>query len=332
MRIYKDFFALFFKPIHITLSQPICFPRMKSKIITSAVFACAISALLPFSVFAGQTDAKATVTADKTEPTPLDLLNVDENYTGESTVRQGALLGKQDALHSSFDYSHRFHVTGQWYLRLGVAYERYDFGRSISPLPQHLQAASATVAYEYVVQGFAAAAIELHPGFYFENDVTGRNFDVPIDVYTAFKIHGDKVFGMVGFFEGQFINPPVIPIGGVIWLINDKTRLEAIFPRPSLTYTLNEDWELAATADIGGYGFRMDKNGRTPATYSGSVLQYSYYQAGLQVKYSGWKPFDLVVGGGYNFEREYDFFRNGPFQKYKACGAPYIKVSFEAKF
>lgn len=304
---------------------------MKWNIFSGLSIICAAAALFSADAIGGDTtDSKITTSGTNEEPTPLDLFSLESTYTAKSTVRQSHPLGKQDSVYTDFDYSHRFHVTGQWYLRLGVEYQRYDFGGSPFPLPDHLQGASATIAYEYVVQGFAGAAIELHPGFYFQNNVSGKNFDVPIDLYTAFKIKDDKVFGMIGLFEGQMFSPSVIPIGGIIWLVNDKLRLEAIFPRPALIYTLNDDWEFRVLGEAGGYGFRMDKNRANP--YGGSVVQYSYYELGAQATYSHWKPFDVSIGAGYDFQREFDFFRDGPGQKYKTAGAPYIRVSVEAKF
>jgi len=313
---------------------------MKPNRIASTAFACALTALFSTSAFAGDitqsssADGKATVTSGTAStPTPLDLLSVDEDYTGASNVRQGPSYGKQTASHTALDYSHRFHVTGQWYLRLGVAYERFDFSHTSAPLPDHLQQATATIAYEYVVQGFPAAAIELHPGFYYQNDAEGRDFAVPVDIYSAFPIEKDKVFGMVGAYTSPFIKPQVIPIGGVIWLVNDKVRLEALFPRPALIYTLNDDWECRFAGEISGGGFRMDRTGRDAVlAHQGSVVQYEYYQAGPEVKYTHWKGTDLTVGAGYSFEREFDFFRDGPYQKYKAVGAPYIKIAIETKF
>jgi hypothetical protein len=124
----------------------------------------------------------------------------------------------------------------------------------------------------------------------------------------------------------------VIPIVGVIWLVNDKTRVEAIFPHPSVIYTISDDWEFRVTGEVGGDGFRVDKNGRGPQDYSNGVLLYDYMRAGAQITYSHFKPFDVTLGAGYNFERQFDFFRSGPGQKYDATGAPYVKIAIEAKF
>ncbi len=56
----------------------------------------------------------------------------------------------------------------------------------------------------------------------------------------------------------QNFKPEVTPIGGIIWLINDKTRLEALFPRPGLIYSATDDLDLRLGGELGGWGFRQD--------------------------------------------------------------------------
>ena len=50
-------------------------------------------------------------------------------------------------------------------------------------LPDHLQAASAHLAVEYVVKDFPGISIELDPGVYFQDDVSGDAFDIPGKAY-----------------------------------------------------------------------------------------------------------------------------------------------------
>jgi hypothetical protein len=307
---------------------------MKQKILTS-LLASAAATVFAASAFAGDVDVSKTVqsgTVEK-EHTDTDLFSLDTSYTGESTVRQALPIGKVSWETTDFNYGHRFLIKDKLYLRLGVEYQRYDFFGAVQPLPDHLQGISATVALEYVVQNYAAAAIEFHPGFYFENVANGRTFDVPIDAYVSFPIWKDKnVYGMAGVFTGQNFSPVVAPIGGVIWLINDKLRLQALFPRSALIYTLNDDWELSLNGEIGGYGFHVDQKGRTPSQYSGSRLEYIYERIGGQVKYTAWKNMNVALGAGYNVGTEFDFIHDGPGQKYKGVGAPYVSLSMEVNF
>ena len=300
--------------------------------------ACAAVLLVSATVFAGDTSvsgggkANGSAIEQSSTPNSHDLISLDTIYTGRSQISGATAQGHQDSTFTDFSYAHRFSITGNWYLRLGLEYQRYDFSGQATPLPDHLQAASAVIAYEYVVQDFPAVAVELHPGFAFENNVTWRNFDVPTDIFTSFKLIPDKVFGLVGVNYGGLIWPPISGFGGIIWLINDKTRLQAIMPRPALIYDPSDDWEFQVKAEINGYGFRLDKSGRTPATYTGAAVRYTYDRVGLQATYKKWKPFDLTIGAGYNIQREFNFIHYGPDQKARSSGAPYVEISFGANF
>ena len=75
-------------------------------------------------------------------------------------------------------------------------------------------------------------------------NVSGNAFDVPGKAYVTFPLKKDKIFAMVGFGWGQFQDPPVAPGGGITWLITDKLRLQAVFPKPALVYQPNDDWDL----------------------------------------------------------------------------------------
>jgi hypothetical protein len=59
-------------------------------------------------------------------------------------------------------------------------------------------------------------------------------------------------------------------------------------------------------------------------------VQYSDYRAGAQVMYSKWKPFKITLGGGYSFEREFEYPRAG--KHFENGGAPYAKLSVAAEF
>ena len=159
-----------------------------------------------------------------------DLFNYETTYTFDSDFKESK-LGHGDSLYDDFSYDHRFLITGKWYLRAGVEYERYDFGGTDNGLPDHLQAASAHLALEYVVKNFAGISIELDPGVYFQNNVTGDAFDIPTKAYVTFPLKKDKIFAVVAVGGGIYQDPPVAPGGGIIWIFSDKLRLQGVFPR-----------------------------------------------------------------------------------------------------
>ena len=106
-------------------------------------------------------------------PTPADenshdIFSYETTYTFQSDFKESK-LGDGDSLYNDFSYDHRFLITGKWYFRAGVEYERYDFNGTDNGLPDHLQAASAHLAVEYVVKDFPGISIELDPGVYFQD-------------------------------------------------------------------------------------------------------------------------------------------------------------------
>ena len=260
-----------------------------------------------------------------------DLFYYETTYTFDSDFKESK-LGHGDSLYNDFSYDHRFLITGKWYFRAGVEYERYDFGGSDNGLPDHLQAASAHLALEYVVKNFAGISIELDPGVYFQDNVTWDAFDIPGKAYVTFPLKKDKIFAVVAVGGGIYQDPPVAPGGGIIWIFNDKLRLQGVFPRPALIYQPNDDWEFRITGELNYTSFRTDDVLTTERKLQlhNAVVQYSEDRAGGQVAYSGLKPLKLIVGGGVTVERNFDFFR--AHQSKKTDPAPYIRVAAEAKF
>jgi len=260
-----------------------------------------------------------------------DLFYYETTYTFDSDFKESK-LGHGDSLYNDFSYDHRFLITGKWYFRAGVEYDRYDFGGTDNGLPDHLQTASAHLALEYVVKDFAGISIELDPGVYFQDNVTWDAFDIPAKAYVTFPLKKDKIFAVVALGGSIYQDPPVAPGGGIIWIFSDKLRLQGVFPRPALIYQPNDDWEFRITGELNYTSFRTDDVLTTERKLQlhNAVVQYSEDRAGVQIAYSGLKPLKLIVGGGVTVERNFDFFRAN--QSKRTDPAPYIRVAAEAKF
>ena len=61
-----------------------------------------------------------------------------------------------------------------------------------------------------------------------------------------------------------------------------------------------------------------------------AIVQYQEDRAGVQVAYSGFKPFKIIAGAGVTIRREFDFFRAN--QSKRMDPAPYVRIAMEAKF
>jgi hypothetical protein len=297
-----------------------------------------ISKLCVSVVFAGIASAVAGPATFEAQPSPTpsdensrDLFSYETTYTFGSDFKESK-LGDGDSLYNDFSYDHRFLITGKWYFRAGVEYERYDFGGTDNGLPDHLQGLYGHLALEYVVKDHAGMSLELDPGVYFQDSIGSDNFDVPGKAYVTFPLKKDKVFATVGLGWGAFQDPVVAPGGGITWLISDKLRLQAVFPKPALVYQPNDDWEFRILGELNYLNVRTDDVVTTERKLQvhNAVLQYSEYRAGVQFAYSGIKYLKLIAGAGATIERDFDFYRIH--QSKRTDPAPYVRIGVEAKF
>ena len=262
-----------------------------------------------------------------------EIFNYETVYTGKSDFKEyRGKFGDGDSLYNDFSYAHRFLITGNWYFRAGVEYERFDFGGTDNGLPDHLQTIHALLAYEYIVHDHAGAGIEIDPGPYFQNDIRGDSIDVPWKVWVTFPLKKDKIFAVIGAGGAINSNPIVAPGGGLIWLFSDHFRLEGVFPKPALVYNPSDDWEFRLAGNLFFESYRTD-DVITPARklqVHNAVVQYSEDRAGLQATYSHFKPLDITLDVGCTFRRDFDFFRAEA--SVKTDPAPYVRLAVEAKF
>src|SRR5712691_448470 len=290
------------------------------------------------TLFLGAAGSALAGTAAEIQPSPTpedgnshDIFSVESNYTLNSDFHQSH-LGNGDSLYDDFSYDHRFLISGKWYFRTGVEYERFDFDGTNNGLPDHLQTVHALLALEYVVHDHAGAGIEIEPGPYFESNITGDSIDVPWKLFVSFPLKKDKIFGVIGVGGGIYQNPIVAPGGGLIWLFTDHLRLEGVFPKPALVYNPSDDWEFRIAGNLFFESYRTEDviTPERKLRVHNAVVQYSEERAGFQATYSGFKPFAITLDAGYPFKRDFDFFRAEASAKLDP--APYVRLAIEAKF
>ena len=110
---------------------------------TDCIFICLLLSVTAASALAGTPTFEAQPSPTPADENHRDLFYYETTYTFESDFKESK-LGHGDSLYNDFSYDHRFLITGKWYFRAGVEYERYDFGGTDNGLPDHLQAASVT--------------------------------------------------------------------------------------------------------------------------------------------------------------------------------------------
>jgi hypothetical protein len=268
----------------------------------------------------------------KPEAVSRDLFEIESSYVFGSDLHRGGSFGDQDAISNSFSYGHRFLLSGNLYLHLGVSYDRFDFGTTGAPVPDHLQGVAGNISFEYMHGNDIGAFIQVKPGFYTADDFNSASFDAPITLGRIFVLQPDKLYVFAGlnaaFLRGQF---PVIPLAGVIWIPDEKWKILALLPEPRVIYSPCNKWDFWAGGQLTGGSFRTDRDDTiVPHKLSNAQVDYSDYRVGGGFIYSPSDAITIDFGGGYSLQRKFDFYRAD--MTFKTDPAPYLRLEFKAKF
>jgi hypothetical protein len=293
------------------------------------------------SLFAGTPDVTTTATSQNTStlaPVPIDYIETETAYVFSSDFTSDRHnFGSQDSWQNEFEYAHRFLISGNWYLRAGLNYDRFDFSKTDAPLPIHLQTGQLVLGIDYMHGEDVGAFIQIRPGIYTENHINMGAFDCPILIGRFFVIKPDELYILAAvrgsFLSGEF---PVVPLAGIVWTPSKQFRIMAVPPEPRVIYSVNKALDVWIGGEIAGSAFRTDNNpgyqlrGGKTAKLSGAVVDYTDYRAGVGFTYSPTDRLDLDFSGGYSLQRNFDFSRAD--QSFRTDPAPYVKMEIHAKF
>ncbi|MDB6151816.1 MAG: hypothetical protein JWL90_269 [Chthoniobacteraceae bacterium] len=305
----------------------------------------AAAAFLGSTAFAGPSATAGYDSKDSKkaviEPTPADsrfLFRLTSSYVFESDFKRGD-DAKGDALHNEVELGYRIPVninwqpanhTGQWYFRLGAQYSRFDFDNSGGlPLPNTLQSAAGVVALEFITEGRIGFLLQTKPGYYFEQNISNSAFDAPTTIGFAIPF-SENFYGVVGATASILRAYPVVPSLGFLWKPTPQWSIYAVAPEPRITYQPTDHFAVWAGGELVYNSFRTDSTHNRSGTLDHAVVDYSEYRAGAGLSWTV-ANCALEVGGGYAFQRKFDFYRaeNG-YETDK--GAPYARVEFRAAF
>jgi hypothetical protein len=263
----------------------------------------------------------------------LDVFNIEGGYVFESDLVHGGMsFGKQDSFQSKFEYYHLFLIKDSIYLRLGLEYNRFDFGRTIAPVPVHLQSMAAVIGIDYMHGSDLGAFIWVKPGFYTEEHIGMPSFNAPITLGRAFTLQPDHLYVFVGlnadFLRGDYA---VLPLAGVVWRPNEQWEVKALVPEPRVTYTPNEHFDVWVGGELAGGSYRTDRDSTIlPRKLDGAEVDYFEYRAGAGFVYSPTRNFSIDLGGGYAVQRQFAFTRADYY--FRSDPAPYLRLEFTASF
>ena len=292
-----------------------------------------LASLSIVSAFGGAESEYARSEDKSAGKVPLDVFNIEGGYVFESDLVHGGMsFGKQDSFQSKFEYYHLFRIKDAIYLRIGLEYNRFDFGRTIAPVPVHLQSMAAVIGIDYMHGNDLGAFLWVKPGFYTEEHIGMPSFNAPITLGRAFTLQPDHLYVFVGlnadFLRGDY---PVLPLAGLVWRPNEQWEVKALVPEPRITYTPNEQFGVWVGGELAGGSYRTDRDSTIlPRKLDGAEVDYFEYRAGAGFVYSPTRNFSIDLGGGYAIQRQFAFTRADYY--FRSDPAPYLRLEFTASF
>ena len=221
-----------------------------------------------------------------------------------------------DELQNSFDYAHRFLLSGPVYLKLGVSYERYDFGTTDAPIPSTLQDLNGLVALEYVVHGHTGAFIRASPGVYYSqaSHISLGSVDVPVAIGSAFKVpYFKNVYGLAGVNISILAHDVVDPILGRHL---DRQRQPAPHGRaahaPAHLQPHRPSGRFRRRRGQSGQAYKRAENDSYRPQFkrfSGGVIDFTEDRVGGGLTLKPHKGIEIDASGGWDLGRTFNYYR-----------------------
>ncbi len=317
---------------------------MNTRLIPAVLASSCALLLTVLTASAGQpvADGKSAkkVLSEPCPPNTLDWVTLRSDYTFESDFERGH-DASGSAWSKAFEINHRIPLQlfggwpnqdcGQWYLRLGADYNRWDFDNNGGlPIPNTLQSFAGIVALEYVVNEATGILLEARPGFYFEHHADTDDFNVPVNFAAAYPLT-DNFFVVAGVSYNNFRTYQFLPLIGFSWKVSDRVLVRAVLPEPRITYQATDKLAFWVGGELAGGSFRTDGNEfEQKPNLKRAVVTYSEYRAAVGVAYKT-GPCTIDVGAGYAFQRKFHFHRaEEGFETDE--GAPFVKVELRTAF
>ena len=307
----------------------------------------------------GGTGGRSGPAVELNPPTPSVSFEFDvqESFVGSGDVERGGFNVRD---FDENDFGARLIFTPRikfGILRLGVAYERFDFGIDANDqerngflgglsngivaipldaeLPDKLQAANFVVGLDSEFSESLLFRIEAHPGWYGAGSdlFNSNNFRVPVIAGVTWIYSSTLQFTLgVGMdFEGKY---PVLPGGGVRWQFAPQWTLNAVVPNPRLEYAVCKSFTVYGGASIKADTYRVNDDFGVRAgdtRLNGAHLSYSEVRLGAGFDWKIIPGVTFSVEGGYLPYRSFDYARANV-RYSQDGGAPYGGISLKAAF
>ena len=219
-------------------------------------------------------------------------------------------------------------------VRLGVGYDRYDFGFT-GPgfIPGALQSLNLVAGLDLKIRDILIR-IEAQPGFYGDDrGFNSSDVNVPVILGASYLVSKD-----FQWIAGLSFNPngsnPVMGGIGFRWKMADRWVLNFVPPNPRIEFKATDDVTLYAGGQLISSTFRVNKNFGTGAggrNYGNALVDYTEIRAGAGASWKLCPKSALDVELGYMAYRDFDYHKVGDNFQTKS-GAFYGQMGLKLNF
>lgn len=263
-------------------------------------------------------------------------LSVEQRSSGSSSLKEGGTrAGSLRSDDAELSFVERVPLSDAFNLMAGFGYQRAELRAAGAPLPQQLQAASARLGGEWLINSRWWLFINAAPGYYGDNDLTKDDFNVPGNIQANHLLRPGLrlVFGLA---VDPFAKSAVTPFAGAAWRLNRRWNLNLLPPKLRVEYRAVDDGnkrvELFSGLSITGGNYRVSgdlgsRRGRPELDGQKLSRQEVGFEGGTSLD---WKGLRAELSGGWLFSRRFRYEKSGV--ELKADGAPFLALSASGRF
>jgi hypothetical protein len=153
-------------------------------------------------------------------------------------------------------------------------------------------------------------SIAVTPGLWTDfKRVSGDDFRIPARALLTLRV-GDGLFLAGGVIYTDNFRRNLLPAVGAIWDLNDRWRLELLFPRSRLIFRPVEQWQLYAVVERGGDTWFI--HDEVPGVYEKFEYRDIRIMGGVQTDGLDW--ISVFAEAGVSLDRRFRFQTQGEFE------------------
>ena len=241
-----------------------------------------------------------------------------ESEAGFSTVADSSFKGRSfrgDVNETDFHFRAvaSRQIGGGPLLRLGVEWQRYDFGLpGRAPLPDTLQSLALVVGADFQIGEAWLFRLEATPGFYSgKSEFRFGSLNIPVLFGGSYFVSSD-----LQFFAGIELDVnrkyPVLGALGVRWKFAPGFVLNAVLPTPRLEYSFSKSLTFFLGADLRETTYRMDAEfgrARGRRKLDNAIVDYTQIRVGVGASWRIDSRFTWECEAGVVPVHDFDFHR-----------------------